>query len=340
MDRLNSATDVTKLGWIDTCISELVSLWQPVDTSCIPCAIVVFLNQRDSDSGLKRALLAERNTEIRLWNCFPRTLFEGVSDLPIGLYNPLPLPREDLFTALWRLASLKLEDSFFDGDDSHLASIESVLEALSTTESRFGHITHSIIALLKVQILRRIDSRHFRTLVEAGLNYRVFPPETAIEIPDKLSTIQETDEVSDSWFMFQNLRRNRISEANICVVAEYLEHCTTNILPYNAIKTLDKLPSYIPHSTIHHTHQLRLANSVQAIFDATQSTELLNGIVNFRWWSLYADGPKTEVQVRAHRQEVDLGYPFVLWPWLDHPIARRLVTSLPWTADLRASTLP
>jgi hypothetical protein len=117
IDRLNSATDITKLWWIDTCISELVSLWQPVDTSCIPCAIVVFLNRRDSDSGLKRVLLAERNTEIRLWNCFPRTLFEGASDLPIGLYNPLPLPREDLFTALWRLASLKLEDGFFDGDE-------------------------------------------------------------------------------------------------------------------------------------------------------------------------------------------------------------------------------
>jgi hypothetical protein len=297
----------------------LVSLWQPIDTACIPRAIIVFLNRRESESGLKKALLAQRNTKTRLWSCFPRTLSEKASDPPFGLQNPLSLRREDWFTALWRLASL--DDDFLGDDDSHLASIESVLDALSTTESRFTHINHSIVALLKMQMLRTMHSRHSRTLVEAGLNHHVFPTETAIEIPDELNTKQETDEI---WEAMYNFKRNRISEASICVVAEYLEHCTTNILPYNPIKTLHKLPSYIPHSTIHHTHQLRLANSVQAIFDATQSTELLNGIINFRWWSLYADGPKTEVQVRAHREKVCSGDP-VLWPWLDHPSARKKI---------------
>jgi hypothetical protein len=326
MDRLNSATDVTKLGWIDTCISELVSLWQPVDTSCIPRAIIVFLNRRDSDSGLKKVLLAERNTEIRLWNCFPRTLFKGASDPPIGLYNPLSIPREDSFTALWRLASLRLDDDAYN--DSHLASIESVLEALSTAEFSFAHITHSIVALLKIRILIKIHSRRSKTLVEAGLNHHVFPTETAIEIPDELNNTQETDAIWDSLKMY-NFRCNRISEANVYSVTEYLEHCTSDVLPYNAVQTLDKVTFYPLNSAIHGTHQLRLANSIQAIFTAARSTELLNGIVNSKHWSLYAEGPKTEEQVtevRAHRAKADLGHFFPqLWPWLDYPIARQKI---------------
>jgi hypothetical protein len=322
LDQLNSATDITKL---DTCISELVSLWSPIDTACIPDAIILFLNRRESESVLEMVFLAEKNTEIRLWNHFPRTLSEGASDPPIELQNPLTLRREDLFTALWRLASLKLDADFFDDDDnSHLASIESVLEALSTTESAFAHITYSIVALLKMQIIRMIPSHGSKTLVEAGLNHRVFPTETAIEIPDEINTAQETDEIWETWAM-SSFKRNRISEASIYFLAEYLEHCTSDVLPYNAVQTLDKVTFYLLNSAIHHTHQLRLANSVQAIFAVAQSTELLNGIINSQCWSLYADGPKTEEQLRAHREEVDSGHPFVLWPWLDHPIARQTI---------------
>jgi hypothetical protein len=317
MDRLN-ATDVMKLGWIDTCISELVSLWQPSDTACIPHDIIVFLNQRHSESGLKRALLAKKNTNIHLLNCFPRTLSKGVSN---PSFAP-SLPQEDLFTALWRLAFLKLDDDFFDGDDS-LTSIEYVLEALSTTESHFTHITHSIAVLLKMQILRIIESRHPRMLVETGLNHRIFPTETAIEIPDELNTTQETDEVWDSLAMY-NFKYNRISEANIYFLAEYLEHCTSDVLPYNAVQTLAKVTFCLPNSAIHHTYQLRLANSIQAIFVAARPTDLLNGTVNSKCWSLYAEGPKTDEQVRAHREKVHSGNA-PLWPWLNHPIARQQI---------------
>jgi hypothetical protein len=228
-----------------------------------------------------------------------------------------------LFTALWRLASLKLGDLYLNGNDSHLTSIESVVEALSTTESRFNHIIHSIVVLLKMQILRIIQSRRSRTLAEAGLNHHVFPTETAIESPDELNTTQETDEIGETWAMY-SFKRNRISEASIYFVAEYLEHCTSNVLPYNAVQTLDKVTFYPLNSAIHHTHQLRLANSIQAVFRAAPSTDLLNTILNCSCWSLYAQGPNTEDQVRAHREKFDSGH-FVLWPWLDHPIARQKI---------------
>lgn len=79
--------------------------------------------------------------------------------------------------------------------------------------------------------------------------------------------------------------------------------------------------------TIHHTHQLRLVNSVQVVFHAARSTDrdLLNAILNFPCWSLYAQGPKTEDQIRAHRAKVVSGPVLPLWPWLDHPIARQKI---------------
>jgi hypothetical protein len=196
-------------------------------------------------------------------------------------------------------------------------SIESLLEALSTTESRFAHISHSIIALLKFQILETLKSGSYRTLEEARLNHCVFPTETAIDIPD-------TDELepSDEPWAFYNFKHNRISEASIYVVAEYLEHCNSDILPYNTTKTLEKITYYPPNSAIHHTHQLRLANSVHTVFRAAPSAELLNAILNCSCWSLYAQGSKTEDQVRAYREKIESGRPVLeLWPWLDHPIA-------------------
>jgi hypothetical protein len=305
----------------------LVSLWSSIDTSRIPRAIIVFLNRRKSEFGLKRVLLADKSTEIRLWNCFPRTLSEGASDPLIVAYQypPPPLPREDSFTALWRLASLRLDYHFFDSDNLQLMSIESLLEALSTTESRFAHISHSIIALLKFQILQTIKSGSYRTLEEARLNHCVFPAETAIDIPDIDEVLDELEPSDEPW-AFYNFKHNRISEASIYVVAEYLEHCNSDILPYNTAKTLEKFTYYPPNSAIHHTHQLRLANSVHAVFRAAPSAELLNAILNCSCWSLYAQGPKTEDQVRAYREKIESGRPVLeLWPWLDHPIARQKI---------------
>jgi hypothetical protein len=321
MDRLHSATD---LRWIDTCISELASLWRPIDPSCIPRGIIVFLNRRESELGLT-TLLVERNTGLRLLNCFPITLSQGASNSLFGPGNSSSLPREDLFTALWRLASLRL-DHFFDSDDLYLVYLEAVLEALSTTEFRFARISNSIVALLKIQILRAIHSRRTKTLEEAGLNHHVFPAETAIEIPDELYAMPETGDISGLW-AFENFKRNRISEASIYLVAEYLEHCASDSLPYNIVKTLDimMIIYYLPPETaIHPTHQMRLANSVGSVFVAAAGfTELWNAILNCSCWSLYAQGPKTEEQFRAHHGRVNSG-DRVLWPWLDHPIARKI----------------
>lgn len=195
-----------------------VDLWSPIDTSCIPRAIIVFLNRRESELGLKRVLLADKSTEIRLWNCFPRTLSEGAS-YPLFAFQhpPPPLPQEELFTALWRLASLKLDYPFLGRDNLQLVFLESLLEALSTTESRIAHISHSIIVLLKFQILQTIKSRGYRTLEEARLNHHVFPTETAIDIPDTDETL---DEPLDEPSVFYIFKHHRTLEPSIYVVGE------------------------------------------------------------------------------------------------------------------------
>ncbi|KAJ7842895.1 hypothetical protein B0H13DRAFT_2413186 [Mycena leptocephala] len=152
MVRLNSATDPAKIWWIDACISELLSFWQPTDPDCIPRAIIVFLNQRHSESGLKKTLLDNGTTEVHLWNCFPMTLIEGASEHWFQSRRLPPLPLEDSFTALWRLTYLTVHDDFSTAERFTFGFPRVRSEALSTTESQFAYISHSIIALLKLKI--------------------------------------------------------------------------------------------------------------------------------------------------------------------------------------------
>jgi hypothetical protein len=256
------------------------------------------------------------------------TLIEGAPEQWFQSRRLPPLPLEDSFTALWRLTYLTVHDDFVNLPNAlRLASLESVLKSLSTTESQFAYISHSIIALLKLKISKEFRYFRPRTVAEAlsGLNHYIFPTETAISIPSEFH-MQETEETWEEW-TFYDLQRQRISEASFDIVAEYLEHCTTDILPYNAVKTLDSITYYLPPETaIHPTHQIRLANSVHSVFAAGrfEDSELLNEIINSSCWTLYAEGHKTEEQVRVHLEKANFGERRI-WPWLDNPAARQKV---------------
>ncbi|KAJ7657661.1 hypothetical protein DFH06DRAFT_1131441 [Mycena polygramma] len=78
-----------------------------------------------------------------------------------------------------------------------------------------------------------------------------------------------------------------ISEAEFVLLAEYLESCTSEVLPYNAVKTWDRTMLFylVPQGPIHNTHQLRLANSIHPIFTADNGAELSWGITPKFWGS-------------------------------------------------------
>ncbi|KAJ6561660.1 hypothetical protein B0H19DRAFT_85961 [Mycena capillaripes] len=317
MKRLNAATDATKLAWVDESLSNLLSFWQPTISDCIPRAVIVFLNDRNSDGGLQNVMRHQLTGELHLWNCFPRTLSQGTRDPFYELQRTGRPPLEDSFTALWRLAWVCTDD-LFSPSNLRLVALESVLEALLVSDSCLAHVSHSIIALLRILILQQLHSFKASTLGEVRLNHDAFPAETTMKIPDEFVAMNENDEISDSQAgTLYFFKRWRISEATIDIIAQYLENCVSEVLPYEAHKTMDKIACYLPtNSPIHPIHQIRLANSIHAVFASQQSTELLYGIVNSRCWFLYAEGHKTPEQVQT-------GDPY--YPWLDDPTARQKV---------------
>ncbi|KAJ7657736.1 hypothetical protein DFH06DRAFT_1197022 [Mycena polygramma] len=118
------------------------------------------------------------------------------------------------------------------------------------------------------------------------------------------------------------------SEARLALIAEYLECCASNLLPYNAVKTVYKLTRQMaPREPVHPTHQLRLANSIQPMsFAVENSTELSQAIMHSDCWKIYATGRKTEKKVTLHRNKLnEAGWGRWPWPWLDDPIARQKV---------------
>ncbi|KAJ7657748.1 hypothetical protein DFH06DRAFT_1473046 [Mycena polygramma] len=341
LERLNTATDITTTEWIDTLLSELLSFWQPTAVSRnparIPRALIVLLNGRESDRGLEKVLRSDPerehdriDTELRLWNCFPQTLLDGafhVEPTPFNGVSPHPpLSREDLFTALWRLAYL-----FHRRNPSRSSAIRAVLKAVLQTESSSAHFSFSIIALLKMEILcSEMEIKSAQSVV-SGVNHYLFPTETAAQIPREMEQYSEMTESQQSavyWF-----KRNRICEATLDTVAEYLERCTSDVLPFNFVKTFDRIYRAvpIPCGPIHSIHQMRLANSIKSIVAIENfPVEVLNGIVDSAFWGPYKFAPNTPAAVEewmeAYREERanNLGSTRV-YPWLDNPVARQQV---------------
>jgi hypothetical protein len=101
------------------------------------------------------------------------------------------------------------------------------------------------------------------------------PADTAIQIPGSWRVEQTTDGISASQLM-----KYRINEAEFHVLAEYLEFCNMEELPYKAVETLGILAAdSTPRASIHKNDQLRIANGVVAVFANRHATELLNPLL-------------------------------------------------------------
>ncbi|KAJ7657729.1 hypothetical protein DFH06DRAFT_1131502 [Mycena polygramma] len=318
MEGRNNTAAIIKTEEIDahlsllfnTALKSLLSVWQAADVECIPRAVIVFLNGTESDWTLKRAFL--KDTETHLWKSFPRTLVAGTLEpatFPFAFPSTFPPPSlKEVFTALWRLAYIGVDIRFKAYiQPSHLYSLESVLKTISNAA-----------ALLKIQLLRRL--RDSETGAEFGGDRHTLPMGPTNSSVENPYGMVENDE--PAALVVRILQTKRIFEASVDLVAEYLEHCATDELPYNALETWEKVTYYLPpQGPVHSTYQLRLATSVKTIFAAGRFNDLLNRIVNCSCWVIYAEGHKTEEGPGTDREGLDT----LRRPWLDDPVARQTI---------------
>ncbi|KAJ7818643.1 hypothetical protein B0H13DRAFT_1922167 [Mycena leptocephala] len=102
------------------------------------------------------------------------------------------------------------------------------------------------MALLKVQLLRDHGYPTFGVKENLlHLSNHLFPVESSMQVPKEFLPIQNEyrffgDPESEQPTMFK-LLCHRLLEAHINVIAEYPEHCSSDVLPYNAVEAVVKM---------------------------------------------------------------------------------------------------
>ncbi|KAF7344936.1 hypothetical protein MVEN_01656200 [Mycena venus] len=316
---LNTASDPRAVAWIETSLSRLLSFWRPDDSVSIPTSVIQLLNHRHSSPALKAVLLNGGKVELYLWCNFRATLSEGPAEWTVsrGL-----TASHDSLTALWRLAYLDLAPQPQDLE-SRLDLLCSLLGVISKMKPPFISISTSITALIKTQILNEITQSTIGAYGHplAGLDHDIFQDDyegkqfqldmETLESENPHGMPPSLDSLDDMW-----------EETRMNIVAEFLEHCTSNDLPYRAVETLEKIThgDKTPgDAAIPQPHQSRFANSIECVF-AARVTDLLNQIVAFNCWNLYADTQEIS--------ELGQNPPNAASPWLDDAAARNKITDV------------
>ncbi|KAJ7864348.1 hypothetical protein B0H13DRAFT_2564027 [Mycena leptocephala] len=173
-------------------------------------------------------------------------------------------PPEGLWiTAIWRLTFIGFERDIPLRAPRY--SFESVLKAHSVADTPFVNITCSIMALLKVQLLRDHGYPTFGVKENLlRLSNHLFPSDSSMQVPEEFLPIQNEyhvfgDPESEQPTMFKLLPH----QLYINVIAEYLEHLLTGLL-------------LLDHPGI------------------------LEAIIDYPFWGLYAEGVKTKGQKIKH----------------------------------------
>ncbi|KAJ6556167.1 hypothetical protein B0H19DRAFT_140138 [Mycena capillaripes] len=313
---VNVAMATLNIAKVGTIISALLSLWQPTDdTTPIPSAMIDFFNQWDQGLALGNVLRAGGKIEAYLWAHFPPTLLNSCSGWNAEL-------KPNVLTALWRLAALPGRPNVAPA--AYLISLHCTQKALAETLNRFpnkhlSQITTSIVLLLKSRIASAQFVSDNGTIGDGLACFKdsIFPMESAIMIPDQVLSANAEERISAAyWLALYECMACRKDEAQIVSLAEFLEQCNSDELPYEAVETVKNIAMEPNKGSVHPKHQIRLANSVQANFVAHGVTGILNAVINCRCWNLYAEEPNGRLGVAQFDSR---------WPWLDNPAAHRKI---------------
>ncbi|KAJ6477892.1 hypothetical protein C8R47DRAFT_1288774 [Mycena vitilis] len=138
--------------------------------------------------------------------------------------------------------------------------------------------------------------------------------ETAIYVPPALLDVEAPEdgiysEDNDSSFRVALL--NRLAEAKFVLLAEFLEGCGSEILPYRAKDTFQVIFPFSPVCEIHDAHQIRLAHSMHRLLACENASDILDSICTSPMFKVY--------------YEVAHGAPLIGVPWLRNSTARALI---------------
>ncbi|KAJ7167622.1 hypothetical protein C8R46DRAFT_253715 [Mycena filopes] len=220
---------MTTWPWFDESVLELLSFWPPM-LDRIPHSVVHFLLRRPESAHSKN------DVYLHIWRCLPRTLSQGV----LWSSRARGFLREELLTAMWSATSFNARSH---KDRSALSILQAAHEALSSAHfsPTEAPITRSIVSVLEFKMLHAMPWS-FTTVGEALLSITLplFPADTAVDIPEEIRNKGEGEEFEENpiWLEFLWAKK---SEASFCVVAEYLQHCTSSMPPYKAAETLKKI---------------------------------------------------------------------------------------------------
>ncbi|KAJ7480684.1 hypothetical protein FB451DRAFT_1238208 [Mycena latifolia] len=291
--RLNESNDNS---WIDTIIQTLYFFWKPNQTcepTALPRAIIYYLNNRSSDYALGRCMWPY---DLKTWPAFPITISKALTMVDPSRHE---MGIEGVLTSLWRLCSLR-GPWIADADTAiHEAVLEAVMDADSTP------LTFSIIAMVKTRILNSLG----HAPDESAFKHWLLPTDTAVVISPQIIGGQMTDGKT-----LGTLLQNRVEEAKIALLSDFLEGCGSGFVPYKAAETLDYIGTIVPQSEIHETYQIHLANSMHRLWNHNKShgTELLNTLITCKIFDLYAEFPNFNlINVSGERHA-----------WLDNAGAR------------------
>ncbi|KAJ7094786.1 hypothetical protein C8R44DRAFT_684501 [Mycena epipterygia] len=296
---------------LDKILGILISFWRPRLNGpvSIPNGLIKYLDQREFNGAVLHVVW--QFGPNLLWSCITAAFSDGRLLASGTTPGRLQVSIDDLLTAFWRLYSLPARIM------PELTICESALEAVSNSASSFA--SPSVTAMIKANIIDSLlpadrISTNDEELI-SRLSHPILPPETAHRLP----ILYDNSSLGGDLKMALH---GRTIEARFQVVSELLEHCSSfdSRLPYNVKKTLAIVKPLAPSVLIHAAHQMRFVKSIRGIFRAGRDPEILDAVMNFDVFDVYAPPGHGASQKLPRTSE-----PSQAFPWMDNSAARELM---------------
>ncbi|KAJ6476809.1 hypothetical protein C8R45DRAFT_934467 [Mycena sanguinolenta] len=224
-------------------LHKLFTFWIPEDDPeeriCLPASVIGYLNFRTSMDALWRFV----KTCHRQWGCVAMTLLNGPSRThPSSSCFSKDPDRTQTLKALWNI--LRAGHILIEHEDEpiipSLRVATNLLDVLFTMPS--SPEAMSVITLVENKILNRLHRLADGTTEDhiLQLNHPLLPTETAVTVPVEDLRRSLNDGTVQK---FRNVLLDRVAEARIVVISEYLEWCSSEISPFNFAKTLQRFLS-------------------------------------------------------------------------------------------------
>ncbi|KAJ7116863.1 hypothetical protein C8R44DRAFT_791558 [Mycena epipterygia] len=317
MDRFNSPQD--RAHWRDEIVQKLFSFWLPEDDPeepiSLPAAVIHYLNFRNSDNALWRFVDTFDQSQ---WACMSRTLLDGPS-LRSSSSFPNDPDRTQTLKALWNILYAG-RYSIEDEDEPIIPSLQVATNILDVLLAMpISPEAMSTIALVKNKLLNRLhrlsaDGTTGDHILQ--LYHPILPTETAVTVQiEYIRHRLNHGEVRE----FRKVMLDRINEARIIVISEYLEWCSSQVSPSRALETFSTFRRVMCQTAVHETHQIRFAEAIRRLLSAPLGDVLLGGLLDeVIKGALEVYTPIARL-TRPHIRNLQL------YPWLDNPISRQII---------------